>query len=115
LRGIAIAACIPLALSGLHLAGPDTLADNPTSTVSWDAERQRVDGFGGSLAFHKAGSIQRLGEPLTSEILDMIFDRDAGTGLDIVRVMVGDGSFTWGDRLYDGPTEAIMPEPGVVV
>ncbi|MEV2240639.1 glycoside hydrolase [Micromonospora sp. NPDC049891] len=86
----------------------------PTAVVDWNAERQMVDGFGGAFAFHKAGGIQRLGEPLTSQMLDMIFDDEAGIGLDIVRVMVGDGG-VWGDQLYDGPTQTIEPEPGTFV
>jgi glucuronoarabinoxylan endo-1,4-beta-xylanase len=86
----------------------------PTVVVDWSAERQVIDGFGGSFAFHKAGSIRRLGEPLTSRMLDMIFDDRAGIGLDIVRVMVGDGGL-WGDQLYDGPTQTIEPQPGVFV
>ena len=88
----------------------------PTAVVDWSAERQTIDGFGGSFAFHKAGAIQRLGEPLTSRMLDMIFDEEAGIGLDIVRVMVGDGGVgVWGDQLYDGPTQTIEPRPGVFV
>ncbi|MEV4534347.1 glycoside hydrolase [Asanoa sp. NPDC049518] len=86
----------------------------PTAVVDWSVERQTIDGFGGSFAFHKAGAIRRLGEPLTSQVLDMIFDDREGIGLDIVRVMVGDGG-TWGDPLYDGPTQTIEPEPGVFV
>lgn len=87
-----------------------------TSAVTWDSHRQDIDGFGGSFAFHKAGSIQRLEEPTRSRILDMIFDQDDGIGLDIVRVMVGDGGLgEWGDDVYDGPTDTIMPEPGELV
>ncbi|MDG4825737.1 glycoside hydrolase [Asanoa sp. WMMD1127] len=88
----------------------------PTAVVDWHDERQTIDGFGGSFAFHKAGGIQRLGEPLTSQLLDMVFDDRTGIGLDIVRVMVGDGGVgVWGDQLYDGPTETIQPQPGVFV
>jgi glucuronoarabinoxylan endo-1,4-beta-xylanase len=90
--------------------------DHATAVVDWDDERQDVDGFGGAFAFHKAGSIQRLGEPLASQMLDMIFDDEAGIGLDIVRVMVGDGGVgVWGDQLYDGPTQTIEPAPGELV
>jgi glucuronoarabinoxylan endo-1,4-beta-xylanase len=90
--------------------------DVPTAVVDWDGERQHVDGFGGAFAFHKAGGIQRLGEPLSSQVLDMVLDDEAGIGLDIVRVMVGDGSVgVWGDQLYDGPTETIEPAPGQFV
>ncbi|WP_158542955.1 glycoside hydrolase [Phytoactinopolyspora halophila] len=90
--------------------------DRPISVVNWNDERQTVDGFGGSFAFHKAGSIQRLDEPIRTRILDMIFNRDNGIGMDIVRVMVGDGGLgEWGDDVYDGPTDTIMPEPGELV
>lgn len=88
----------------------------PTAVVDWSAERQTIDGFGGAFAFHKAGSIQRLGEPLASQMLDMIFEDETGIGLDIVRVVVGDGGVGgWGDQLYDGPTQTIEPRPGVFV
>jgi glucuronoarabinoxylan endo-1,4-beta-xylanase len=104
--------------AAVGVAVPGAAADDPvpTAVVNWNAERQTIDGFGGAFAFHKAGSIQRLGEPLTSQMLDMIFDDEAGIGLDIVRVMVGDGGVgVWGDPLYDGPTDTIEPEPGVFV
>lgn len=117
-KGLAVAAGLPLAISGLHVlgTGDEARASTPTTVLDWNAERQHVDGFGGSFAFHKAGSIQRLGEPLSSEILDMIFNTEDGIGLDIVRVMVGDGGIDeWGDDIYDGPTETIMPEPGQLV
>ncbi|GAA1897222.1 glycoside hydrolase [Asanoa iriomotensis] len=95
-------------------AGSGAAAHRPVAVVDWSDERQTIDGFGGSFAFHKAGAIQRLGEPLTSQLLDLVFDDEKGIGLDIVRVMVGDGG-TWGDQLYDGPTQTIEPQPGVFV
>ncbi len=106
-----------LVAAGLSAANPAAAeAPLPTVVVDWSAQRQTIDGFGGAFAFHKAGSIQRLGEPLSSQMLDMIFDDETGIGLDIVRVMVGDGGVgTWGDTLYDGPTETIEPQPGVFV
>jgi len=107
---VATAALLASAATNAAAAG----RQRPTVVVDWSAERQVVDGFGGSFAFHKAGAIRRLGEPLTSRMLDMIFDDRAGIGLDIVRVMVGDGGL-WGDQLYDGPTQTIEPQPGVFV
>lgn len=99
----------------VHAAEPDPkVPTKPAAVVDWDDERQDVDGFGGAFAFHKAASIRRLGEPLTSQMLDMVLDDEAGIGLDIVRVMVGDGG-KWGDQLYDGPTDTIQPEPGAFV
>jgi glucuronoarabinoxylan endo-1,4-beta-xylanase len=112
-------ATAPLAAGALLAGAAGTGAAHPprpTAVVDWSDERQTVDGFGGSFAFHKAGAIQRLGEPLTSQMLDMVFDDEAGIGLDIVRVMVGDGGVgVWGDQLYDGPTQTIEPQPGVFV
>ncbi|WP_125777425.1 glycoside hydrolase [Antribacter gilvus] len=111
--GVVLAGSTAAWASDSTAKAPET---RPTAVVDWDDERQDVDGFGGSFAFHKAGSIQRLGEPQSSEMLDMIFDDEAGIGLDIVRVMVGDGGIgTWGDQLYDGPTHTIEPEPGAFV
>ncbi len=113
-RLVAIAAlgtAVVMATANTTMAAPEE--SSITVAVDWSAERQHVDGFGGSFAFHKAGTIQRLGEPLSGEILDMIFDQETGINLDIVRVMVGDGGINeWGDSLYDGPTETIQPAPG---
>lgn len=112
------AAVTGLAVSMAAAGTTAATADSATAhaVIDWTAERQHIDGFGGSWAFHKAGTVQRLGEPLSGEMLDMVFDDEAGIGLDIVRVMVGDGGIDeWGDRLYDGPTETIQPAPGPYV
>ncbi|ROR73081.1 glycoside hydrolase [Bogoriella caseilytica] len=110
MTGLAVSATA----AGTALAQPE--GDTPRAVVDWSVERQTVDGFGGSWAFHKAGSVQRLGDPLAGEVLDMIFDVDQGIGLDIVRVMVGDGGIDeWGDELFDGPSETIQPDPGPYV
>ncbi|MFC4547380.1 carbohydrate-binding protein [Paenactinomyces guangxiensis] len=93
---------------------PSAQARSSVSAIDWNAELQHVDGFGGSGAFHKAGSIMRLPEPVRTKILDMIFSQEKGIGITIVRNMVGDGG-TWGSKEYDGPTDTIEPEPGVFV
>jgi glucuronoarabinoxylan endo-1,4-beta-xylanase len=115
-RAVPVATGLVLVLSTGGVAAaqpgprPPAADDRPTAVVDWEAERQEVDGFGGAFAFHKAGGIQRLGEPLSSQMLDMVLTDEAGIGLDIVRVMVGDGGVgTWGDTQYDGPTETIEP------
>lgn len=89
-------------------------AASATSVVKWDTVQQTVYGFGGSGAFHKAGAIMRLKEPVRTQILDMIFSQNKGIGLSIVRSMVGDGG-QWGSKEYDGPTQTIEPEKGVFV
>ncbi|PZR52743.1 cellulosome protein dockerin type I [Xylanimonas oleitrophica] len=118
-RTTTAAATLAGALALTLAAGPPGTAQEhrpPKVVVDWQGERQTIDGFGGAFAFHKAGGIQRVGEPLTSELLDMVLTEEAGIDLDIVRVMVGDGGIgTWGDTEYDGPSETIEPEPGVFV
>lgn len=110
----ALGTAVTMAAAGTTMAAPDDVVARVA--VDWSAERQQIDGFGGSWAFHKAGGVQRLGEPLSSEMLDMVFDQEVGIDLDIVRVMVGDGGRNeWGDSLYDGPTETIQPAPGAYV
>ncbi|MFZ4453940.1 glycoside hydrolase [Salibacterium aidingense] len=111
-----IVVSVSLAAGILYSSGPaaDTEASKPTSDINWDNELQEIDGFGGSFAFHKAGSIYRLDEPQRTQILDMLFSEENGIGLDIVRNQVGDGG-TWGDSEYDGPADTIMPEPGEFV
>lgn len=91
-------------------------SEEVTCLVDFDVTHQRIDGFGGSIAFHKAGSVMRLPEPVRSQILDLVFSRERGIGLSIVRVVVGDGgSNEWGDPHYDGPAETIEPQPGKFV
>ncbi|MBW7454777.1 cellulosome protein dockerin type I, partial [Paenibacillus sepulcri] len=109
---LSLCLCLSLVVSGWVL--PEAKAAVPVSKVTWNTELQKVDGFGGSGAFHKAGSIMRLQEPLRTQILDMIFSRESGIGISIVRNMMGDGG-TWGSKEYDGPTETIEPEKGVFV
>ncbi len=110
--------CFALVFNGFAMTGlaapKSKAADVPTSVVNWNEELQNVDGFGGSFAFHKAGSVMRLEEPVRSQLLDMIFNQENGIGMSIVRNTVGDGG-TWGNTFYDGPAETIMPEPGVFV
>ncbi|WP_051428318.1 glycoside hydrolase [Bacillus sp. J33] len=114
---ISMCLCFSLAFGGFALNGlsaAKSKEDVPVSIVNWEEELQNVDGFGGAFAFHKAGSIMRLKEPVRTQILDMIFNQDNGIGLSIVRTMVGDGG-TWGNAHYDGPTDTIMPAPGKFV
>src|SRR5699024_10054982 len=110
--------CLLLVFSTLS-SGTNFFAEathKPVSVVKWDEELQEIDGFGGSFAFHKAGSIMRLDEPVRTQILDLLFSQEKGIGLSIVRNIVGDGGIDdWGDKEYDGPTETIMPNPGEYV
>lgn len=107
-----------LVFSALNLITPTSAksAEGPVSLIEWNKELQEIDGFGGSFAFHKGGSIQRLDEPVRSQLLDLLFTQEKGIGISIVRNMVGDGGIDdWGNTDYDGPTETIMPNPGEYV
>jgi glucuronoarabinoxylan endo-1,4-beta-xylanase len=102
-----------IALSALLILGslsgglnfPSVQAESSVSVIHWNEERQRVDGFGGSGAFGKAGNVMRLEEPIRTKVLDMIFSQEKGIGISILRNLVGDGV----------AAETIEPQPGVFV
>jgi len=80
------------------------------ASIDWNDERQEIDGFGVSGAFHQAGVLQRFPQDKRSAILDFLFSSQTGAGFSIVRNVVGDGG-TWGSSM-DGPTPTIEPRPG---
>jgi glucuronoarabinoxylan endo-1,4-beta-xylanase len=77
--------------------------------IDWADERQTMDGFGASAAFHMAHNLQQFER--SAEILDLLFSTEKGAGLSIVRNVVGDGG-TWGEA-SNGPTPSIEPREGV--
>jgi glucuronoarabinoxylan endo-1,4-beta-xylanase len=79
-------------------------------TVRLDRLRQWIDGFGVCEAFHQAGNIRVLSEPVRAEVLDVLFAPGRGSGFSIIRNIIGDGG-TWGNHL-DGPTPTIEPAEG---
>lgn len=99
-----------ICLLALSLAGAGREA-LPTCTVDWWAERQEIEGFGGSGAFHQAANLWAYPERERALILDLLFSREKGIGLSIVRNIIGDGG-DWGAAI-DGPTPSIQPEEGV--
>lgn len=94
-------------------------ADAPIVEVDWNDTKQVIDGLGGAFAFNKAAGIKQIydADPVTGrELLDLMFSHDNGIGLDIVRVIIGDGGITnpatgaeWGNRFYDGPSDTVWP------
>lgn len=94
-------------------------AANPTVTVEWNNEKQVMEGLGGSWAFNKGEPLVEFNKTIpevTEELLDMVFDDEKGIGIDVVRVIIGDGGITnpatgaeWGNRWYDGPSDTIWP------
>ncbi len=89
----------------------DRRVDGACCSVRWHEKRQEIDGFGASGAFHQGGHILHYPEPARSSMLDLLFSRERGIGLSIVRNIVGDGG-VWGDAI-DGPTASIEPSEGV--
>lgn len=82
----------------------------PSATVYWNKERQTIEGFGISEAFHQANNIKNFPDASKNKILDLLFSTTKGAGLSIVRNIVGDGG-TWGNTI-DGPTPTIEPKEG---
>jgi glucuronoarabinoxylan endo-1,4-beta-xylanase len=81
-----------------------------SSTVYWEDVRQEIDGFGASGAFQQPKHLMNFPEPQRSEVLDLLFSTEKGSGLSIVRNMVGDGGIgEWGNEI-DGPSPTIWPE-----
>jgi glucuronoarabinoxylan endo-1,4-beta-xylanase len=77
------------------------------ATVYWDRELQEINGFGGSFAFKRSEGLMRLDEPTRTQLLDMIFSREKGIGVSILRLMIGDEE--------NGIADIIEPEKGVFV
>lgn len=80
------------------------------NVIDWDAERQTIDGFGVSGAFHQAAVLQRFPAGTRMAVLDLLFSPQQGAGFSILRNSIGDGG-NWGTPL-DGPTPTIEPRPG---
>lgn len=81
------------------------------SVIRWNQPKQVIDGFGICQAFHQARHIMEYPEPVRTEILDLLFSKEKGAGVSILRNIVGDGG-TWGNET-DGPTPTIQPQEGV--
>jgi len=112
-------AALVLSIFPLLPAPSANAADNPVARVDWNIEHQTMDGLGGSIAFNKAASMKRIYDMNAvagRQLLDLYFSQDKGIGIEIVRVLLGDGGITnpatgaeWGNRDYDGPSDTIWP------
>lgn len=82
------------------------------AVLNGDKACQTIDGFGVCGAFHQGHHIENLkNTALQNEIMDLLFSKEKGIGISILRNIVGD-SGTWGNEI-DGPTPSIEPERGV--
>ena len=102
---------VALILCFLGSMTTDSMEAIPTCNVNWNAEKQTIDGFGASGAFHQAANLMEYPEKERNLILDLLFTQDKGIGLSIVRNIIGDGG-DWGEPI-DGPTPSIEPQEGV--
>jgi glucuronoarabinoxylan endo-1,4-beta-xylanase len=103
-----------LVLFGLILAlwfGWGTMMRAAPNVIQLSDARQTIDGFGICEAFHQARHIMEYPEPARTEILDLLFSKEKGAGVTILRNIIGDGG-KWGNSI-DGPTPTIQPEEGV--
>jgi len=94
----------------LSMLSVSSLAAVHTCKVEWNNERQIIDGFGGSGAFHQAANLMEYPELERELILDLLFSQEKGIGLSIVRNIIGD-SGDWGEKI-DGSTPSIQPQEG---
>ncbi len=83
----------------------------PTCTVNWNIEKQTIEGFGGSGAFHQSANLMAYPEKERNQVLDLLFSQNNGIGLSIVRNIIGDGG-DWGNSI-DGATPSIEPQEEV--
>jgi glucuronoarabinoxylan endo-1,4-beta-xylanase len=58
------------------------------ASVSFDKEMQEIQGFGASGAFGTAKSIRNLPDAKREELLELLFDKDKGIGLTVIRNML---------------------------
>lgn len=107
-KAIFLLALIFLAVNLVKINSMDAL---PSCNIDWTNERQVIEGFGGSGAFHQAANLMAYPEKERDQILDLLFSQDKGIGISIVRNIIGDGG-DWGN-LIDGPTPTIEPQEGV--
>lgn len=82
------------------------------ATINGSQEYQVIDGLGVCGAFHQGHHIETLKTPgLRDKIMDLLFSKENGLGISILRNIVGD-SGTWGNE-NDGPIPSIEPEKGI--
>jgi glucuronoarabinoxylan endo-1,4-beta-xylanase len=97
-------------LSGSLISANSVIAVS-SCTLDWKNEKQFIDGFGGSGAFHQAANLLGYPEKERNQILDLLFSQTNGIGLSIVRNIIGDDG-NWGKPI-DGASPSIEPQEGV--
>ena len=101
------------------------------STVKFNDLKQRMTGMGDSVAFHRSPAYLQMqnkfrdagvpdAENPALKILKLAYDPVTGAGMDVFRVIIGDGGIIdpvnktkWGNQYSDGPSDSVWPEPGL--
>lgn len=84
----------------LHFGSSRT--EGLTIVVSDAVKYQQIDGFGASLTDSSAWLIsQKLNKPQRAQLLEMLFDREKGIGLSMLRQPMGASDFALKDYTYD--------------
>lgn len=84
-RKVAVVAALAVALVGLAPVAPVRAAGVVTGSVDWHNTRQGIDGWGASTAFAQGQRLKDFPEPERSRVLDLLYSKDKGIGLSMVR------------------------------
>jgi glucosylceramidase len=89
LRGLraSLRVCFLAGAAGIALA-----QGQATGSVDLTTSLNRVDGFGFSAAFGQAETLRKLDPKTRAEVLNLLFGRDGGAGLNIVRLGIDTGT-----------------------
>lgn len=87
---------------------PKEQADLPVSVIDWNKSLQPVDGFGGSDAFGHAYDYMNMGTTARNKVLDLLFSKQNGIGVSILRLKVGAGK---GDTIESEPGKFVWDQP----
>lgn len=75
--------------------------------INFNCDRQEIDGFGASGFGYSSKNIKR--HKYRDDIMTLLFDKEKGAGLSILRSGIGDSADNWGDDL-NGPEGSIEPQ-----
>ncbi|NYI04141.1 glycoside hydrolase family 30 protein [Allostreptomyces psammosilenae] len=99
-RGLTVALVLTAATLLATPGTPAMAGPSPTGTVDFRDTRQTIDGFGFSEAFQRSDIMhgaRGLSETKQREILDLLYDTEAGAGFSILRLGIGSSA----DGVYD--------------
>lgn len=110
-RLIALAVPFLLALTSQAVAAPAPAPERSGSAIDFRTALQPIDGFGFSMAFQRADLLhgaRGLSPAKQREVLDLLFSKDKGAGLSILRLGIGSST----DKVYDHMPTILPTDPG---